>query len=58
MYSLAVHPGGAVLRTSNAELDELVGAVAAEANHEPDRRRRQRLDRAFDALNAATDGGW
>jgi hypothetical protein len=29
--------------------------VAAEANHEPNRRRRQRLDAAFAALNAAAD---
>jgi hypothetical protein len=32
--------------------------VAAEANHEPNRRRQQRLDAAFDALNNATAGGW
>jgi hypothetical protein len=34
-------------------LDELTGALAAEANHEPNRRRQQRLDAAFDALNTA-----
>jgi hypothetical protein len=41
-------------------LDELMGFVAAEANHEPNRRRQQRLDVAFDALNTAAqtpDGG-
>lgn len=52
------HPGGAVLTATDAELEELVGAVAAEANHEPDRRRQQRLDAAFDALNDATVGSW
>ena len=36
---------------TDTELDELIGAVAAEANHEPNRRRQQRLDAAFDALN-------
>jgi hypothetical protein len=35
------------------DLDELIGFVAAEANHEPNQRRRQRLDAAFDALTAA-----
>jgi hypothetical protein len=28
------------------DLDELIGSVAVEANHEPNRRRRQRLDAA------------
>jgi hypothetical protein len=34
--------------------------VAAEANHESNRRRQQRLDTAFDALNNAAQaaGGW
>ena len=48
-----VHPQGAVLAATDAELEELAGAVAAEANHEPHRRRQQRLDAAFDALNDA-----
>lgn len=56
------HPDGAVLSVSDAELEDLIGAVAAEANHEPDRRRQQRLDRAYGALdaalNATTGGGW
>jgi hypothetical protein len=37
-----------------------MGFVAAEANHEPNLRRQQRLDVAFDALNTAAqtpDGG-
>jgi hypothetical protein len=47
----------AVLFATEEDLDELIGAVAAEANHEPNRRRQQRLDAAFDALNnAAADG--
>ena len=44
---------GAVLPATNDDLDELIGFVAAEANHESNRRRRQRLDTAFDALNRA-----
>ena len=44
---------GAVLAATDDDLDELIGAVAAEANHEPNRRRQQRLDAAFDALNTA-----
>lgn len=35
------------------EIDELVGYVAAEANHEGDRRRQKRLDLAFQVLNDA-----
>jgi hypothetical protein len=35
------------------DLDELIGFAAAEANHESDRRRRQRLDAALDALTDA-----
>jgi hypothetical protein len=43
----------AILAATVDDLDALIGFVAAEANHEPDRRRRQRLDAAFDALNTA-----
>lgn len=55
-------PEGAVLAATAAELEGLAGAVAAEANHPPDRRRQQRFDAAFDAvddaLTDATAGGW
>lgn len=44
---------GAVLTATSDDLEELIGAVAAEANHEPNRRRQQRLDAAFNALNHA-----
>jgi hypothetical protein len=43
--------GRIVLAATDDELDELVGLVAAEANHETNRRRQQRLDAAFDALS-------
>lgn len=42
-----------ILSVTNDELDELIGHLAAEANHEPNRRRQQRLDTAFDALSDA-----
>ena len=55
VFRIRPHHDGAVLAASDDDLDELIGAVAAEANHEPNRRRRQRLDAAFAALNAAAD---
>jgi hypothetical protein len=44
-----------ILRGNEDDLDELIGYVAAEANHEPDRRRQKRLDAAFEMLNDALD---
>jgi hypothetical protein len=43
----------AILAATDDDLEQLIGSVAAEANHEPNRRRQQRLDAAFDALNTA-----
>ncbi|HEX5595070.1 MAG TPA: hypothetical protein VFX61_03470 [Micromonosporaceae bacterium] len=57
VFRIRAQHQGAVLTATDEDLDELIGAVAAEANHEPNRRRQQRLDAAFDALNnAAADG--
>ncbi len=42
---------GIVLTGSEDDLDELIGYVAAEANHEADRRRQKRLDAAFKVIN-------
>jgi len=53
VFRIRAHDGGAVLPATAGDLDELIGFVAAEANHEPSRRRRQRLDTAFDALSNA-----
>jgi hypothetical protein len=39
----------AILSATDSDLDELIGFVAAEANHEPSRRRR--VDTAFGALS-------
>jgi hypothetical protein len=60
VFRLRTHHNGAILAASDDDLDELIGSVAAEANHEPNRRRQQRLDAAFDALNTAaqTTGSW
>ncbi len=58
VFRIRARPDGAVLSATDVELEELIGAVAAEANHEPDRRRRRRLDAAFDALNHATATRW
>lgn len=46
---------GVVLTGDDDEFEELIGYVAAEANHEPNRRRQKRLDAAFAALNDAVD---
>ena len=51
VYGARTHHGGIVLTATDEELDELLGCLAAEANHESNRRRRQRLDAAYDQLN-------
>jgi hypothetical protein len=44
-----------VLVASEEDLDELIGYIAAEANHETNRRRQKRLDLAFAALSEALE---
>lgn len=51
VFRMRAHPDGVVLSATDNELDELIGLVAAEANHEPNRRRQQRLDAASEVLN-------
>jgi len=46
---------GVVLAAGEDDLEELLGYVAAEANHEKDRRRQKRLDHAFQLLNEVID---
>lgn len=53
VFRATVTDEGVVLTGDDDECDELIGYVAAEANHEPDRRRQKRLDAAFTALNDA-----
>jgi hypothetical protein len=59
VFRIRAHNDHVVLAATDDDLDELIGFVAAEANHEPSRRRQQRLDAAFDALSTAarTPGG-
>jgi hypothetical protein len=58
VFRIRAHHDGAVLSATDDDLEELIGFVAAEANHEPNRRRQQRLDAAFDSLNDAAADGW
>lgn len=53
VYGMRAHPDGAALLTNADGLEELIGFVAAEANHEPNRRRQDRLDAAFKVLTDA-----
>ena len=59
VFRIRAHSDHAILAATGDDLDELIGFVAAEANHEPNRRHQQRLDAAFDALTTAarTPGG-
>ena len=50
IFGVTVSDGDVVLRGDLDDVDELVGYIAAEANHEGDRRRQTRLDAAFDVL--------
>lgn len=56
VFSIRAGDTGALLVASAGELDELINAVAAEANHEPGAARR--LDAAFNVLDRAADGFW
>lgn len=59
VFAIRARDNSLHLALTDSDLDELIGAVAAEANHEPNRRRQQRLDAAFDALNTvANTSGW
>ncbi len=46
---------GIVLVGDDDDLEELTGYVAAEANHEDERRRQRRLDEAFEVITRAID---
>jgi hypothetical protein len=55
VYRIRAQGDHIVLTTTAADLDALIGGVAAEAKHETNRRRQQRLDAAFNALPSAAD---
>jgi hypothetical protein len=52
---LADDGDSAMLAAGEDDFEELLGYVAAEANHEKDRRRQKRLDQAFGALKDFVD---
>jgi len=60
VFAIRARNDHAILAATDGDLDELIGFVAAEANHEPSRRRQHRFDAAFDALSTAarTPDGW
>jgi hypothetical protein len=51
----ASHDGIIILHGSEDDLDELLGYIAAEANHEHNRLRQKRLDAAFEILHHALE---
>ena len=51
VFRASVSHEGIVLSGDEDALDDLLGYIAAEANHETDRRRQKRLDAAFQAMN-------
>jgi len=53
VFSAEASANGVVLRCDEDGLEELVGFVAAEANHEQNRRRQRRFDDAFAVLSEA-----
>lgn len=53
VFAIRAHTHGALLAATDDDLEELIGFVVAEAKQEPNRRRKRRLDAAFDALNTA-----
>ena len=60
VFRIRAQDDHAILAATSDDLDELLGFVAAEANHEPSRRRQHQLDAAYDALTTAsqTPSGW
>jgi hypothetical protein len=57
VFAARVESGRIFLKLNDEELEELAELLAAEANHEPNRRREKRLDAAFMLLTAAQEDG-
>ncbi len=55
VFAIRARNDHAILTATDDDLDELIGFVAAGANHEPSQRRRQQLDAALDTLTAAQE---
>nr|GLK33700.1 hypothetical protein GCM10017611_05420 [Rhodococcus wratislaviensis] len=55
VFGARVEGDDIILPVSDVDLEELIGYVAADANHEPNRRRRQRLDAAFTVLTEVAE---
>lgn len=55
VFRIRAHRDHALLAANEDDLEELIGSVAAEANHEQNRKHQRRLDAAFDALNKAAE---
>lgn len=53
VFRIRAHDKGAAMSATDDDLDELLGFLAAEANHEPNRRRQLRLDNAYEVLTKA-----
>ena len=57
VFGIRVDGPRLVLTATDDDLDRLIGQLATEADHEPNRRRRQRLHIAHDALQYAQPAG-
>ncbi len=55
VFAIRNHNNTLHLALTDTELDELIDTLAAESNHEPNRRRQRQLDTAHEALTAVTD---
>jgi hypothetical protein len=53
VFAIHAHGNDLHLTVTDTELDELIDSLAAEANHEPNRRRQRQLDTAYDHLTTA-----
>lgn len=57
VYRIRFHGDHVVMAATDDDIEELCGCLAAESNHEPNRRRQRRLDAALDTLSDAVLAG-
>lgn len=55
VFAIRAHKNELHLAITETELDELIDTLAAESNHEPNRRRQRQLDTAYEAITAAAN---